>query len=276
MSEPASQLWNGVADRWAHHAESVDDQAAAATGLMLDAAAVGPGSAVLDLGCGPGGAGLAAARRTGASGRVVFADAAPAMLEVVSRRTAGLPGTSTMVADLQSVGAPDAAFDAVVCRYALMFADDPVAAVGEAVRVLRPGGRYAALTFGAREHNGGQAFVLDAVVDVLGVQVPPPGSPGPFSLADREVLADALRRGGLTDVHVREVTSSSSHPSLDDWWEEASALAGPIPLILAGLEPSVREAVRRRALAYAEPVVRPEGSGIRFDGLDLLGSGRRP
>src|SRR5918998_4073095 len=142
MSEAESQFWNGVADRWEHYADSVDRQAAAATEVLLDAAAVGRGSAVLDLGCGPGGAGLAAARRTGATGRVMFADVAPAMLDVVSRRCQGLPGTSTMTANLRTIAAPDGSFDAVVCRYALMFAEDPVAAIGEAVRVLRPGGRY--------------------------------------------------------------------------------------------------------------------------------------
>ena len=277
MAEAESQFWNGVADRWAHYADSVDRQAAAATEVLLDAAAVGPGSSVLDLGCGPGGAGLAAARRTRASGRVVFADVAPAMLDIVSSRCGGLPGTSVMTADLGAVAAPDGSFDAVVCRYALMFAEDPVVAVGEAVRVLRPSGRYAALTFAEPKRNRWQACVLDAVSDVLAVPVPPPPALGPFSLTDPAVLAAALRRGGLIDVHVEEVASPMIRRSLAAWWEESSQLAGPIPLILAGLDPAVRDAVRQRALEYAGKAASVDETGaVHFEGFDLLGWGRRP
>jgi ubiquinone/menaquinone biosynthesis C-methylase UbiE len=93
---------------------------------------------VLDLACGPGGAGMAAAALVGESGRVVLADIAPAMVEIAAKRTADLPQVSTAVFDLVSIDAPDASFDAVVCRHGLMFVENPIEGIREAARSCAP------------------------------------------------------------------------------------------------------------------------------------------
>src|SRR3954471_10198925 len=69
---------------------------AAMTGAWLDAAGVGPGMRVADLGCGPGDVTLAAARRVGPTGSVVGVDDADHPLELGRRRAqeAGLRNVS--------------------------------------------------------------------------------------------------------------------------------------------------------------------------------------
>jgi SAM-dependent methyltransferase len=91
----------------------------------------------------------------------------------------------------------DASFDAVICRHGLMFVEDPVTAVAEAARVLRPGGGYAAMTWDRRELNPWLGLVLDAVGDQFGVPFPPPDVRGPFSLDDVDELTSLLTAGGL-------------------------------------------------------------------------------
>jgi SAM-dependent methyltransferase len=268
-------MWNGVAANWEQEADFVDQHAAVATEAMLDAAGVGAGSEVLDLACGPGGAGLAAARRVGPSGQVVLADVAARMVEIAGKRSQGLPQIATLVCDQLSIDAPDDSFDAVICRHGLMFVDDPGAAVAEAARVLRSDGRYAALTWGARAANPWLGLLLDAVGAQFGTTFPPPGVAGPFSLDDPELLAAALRAGGLHDVRVEQISLPMSLPSLDAWWEQVQRLAGPLALLLAGVDPEVREAIRQRAMASAESVVSSTSEGVRFDGAALLASGRR-
>jgi len=76
-----SEMWNSVAGAWDQQADFVDAYLAAPTDALLGAAGIGPGSKVIELACGPGGAGIAAARWVGGAGRVVLADVAPGMVE---------------------------------------------------------------------------------------------------------------------------------------------------------------------------------------------------
>jgi SAM-dependent methyltransferase len=270
-----AEFWDGVAAAWERNADAVDEHTAAATQRLLDAAVVGEGAAVLDVAAGPGGAGLAAAERVGPGGRVVLADVAPAMVAVARRRSAGRGNVATTACDQTALDAPDASFDAVICRHGLMFAADPVAAVREAVRVLRPGGRYASMTWGPRDQNPWLGIIMDAVAEQLGAPIPPPGVPGPFSLADRDRLWEVLTEGGLRDVVVETVPAPLAVPSLEEWWRQVPELAGPLAVLLAGLEPEAREAIRARALAEAADVARPEGDGVAFSGLAMISAGQR-
>src|SRR5579859_2729366 len=86
-----SDMWDSVAPGWAANAGLVDGQLAAATERLLDAAQIGEGDQVLDLATGPGGSGLAAARRVGRTGRVVLSDASAEMVAVAASRADGEP-----------------------------------------------------------------------------------------------------------------------------------------------------------------------------------------
>src|ERR1700712_2760767 len=100
-------MWDGVAPGWEQQADFVDEHSAAATDVLLNALALRPGQEILELACGPGGAGIAAARRVGETGRVVLPAVPPAMVAIAARRSAGLPQISTMVCDQLKVDAPD-------------------------------------------------------------------------------------------------------------------------------------------------------------------------
>jgi SAM-dependent methyltransferase len=271
-----SEMWNSVATAWERNADSVDAHMAQATAMMLDAAQIGPGDAVLDLATGPGGAGIAAAARTGESGRVVLADVAPAMLEAAARRGAAIGQITTLLCDQLAIDVPDATLDAVICRHGLMFAPAPADAVREARRVLRPGGRYGAITWDARAANPWLGLILDAVGEQFGVPFPPPGIPGPFGLDRPELLTAALRDGGLEDVHVTAVATPMHMASLDEWWERVPELAGPLAAALAAMPDDVRDAIHQRALGSGEAAARAVDGGIELAGSVLVGSGRRP
>jgi SAM-dependent methyltransferase len=269
-------MWDSVAAAWERNADFVDEHMAGATEMLLDAAQVAEGDAVLDLATGPGGAGLAAADRVGPAGRVVLADDAPEMVAVAARRAKGRAGVSTAVFDQCAIAEPDATFDAAISRHGLMFVADPAAAIREAARTLRAGRRYAAMTWSRRESNPWLGLVLDAVGEQFGVPFPPPGIAGPFSLSDPDDLTAAFAHGGLEDIEVTSVATPMPAASLDAWWQRVPELAGPLATALAAMEDDVREEIRKRAMAAAGSVARPAGDGIVLDGSVLIASGSRP
>jgi ubiquinone/menaquinone biosynthesis C-methylase UbiE len=276
MLHVVSEMWDSVAANWEQNADFVDQHLRQATDHALGAIGVGPGDAVLDVACGPGGAGIAAAARVGDSGKVMLADVAPAMVAVASRRAAGLPQTSTAIFDQDSIDAADASFDAVVCRHGLMFSEEPIQAVSEAVRVLRPGGRYGAITWDSRQANPWLGLILDAVGEQFGVPFPPPGVPGPFSLDDPDRLRLLFADAGLEEIVIEALSTPMPASSLEAWWERVPQLAGPLAAALAGMEPEVREEIRARALARGAEASRAIEDGIELDGSVLIATGRRP
>lgn len=174
-------MWDSVAPGWEANAGFVDEQLALATEALLDAAQIGDGDRVLDLATGPGGAGLAAAQRVGSTGGVVLSEVAAAMVAVAANRSSADAQVSTAVFDQSAIDFGDASCDAVINRHGLMFAEDPVQSVAEAVRVLRNRGRCAVMTWDRREANPWLGLVLDAVSAQFGVPFPPPNVRGPLT-----------------------------------------------------------------------------------------------
>jgi SAM-dependent methyltransferase len=113
---------------------------------LLDAARVGPGDHVLDVGTGTGVVAFPAAARVAPEGTVLGVDISEEMLATARAKAAGMldPGNVTFRAlDAQALALPDASFDVVVSLFAVHHLPDPLAALREMNRVLRPGGRLA-------------------------------------------------------------------------------------------------------------------------------------
>jgi SAM-dependent methyltransferase len=269
------QLWAEVADGWGEHANHVDERSARLTEDMLDRARLVPGDRVLDLACGPGGAGLAAAQRIAPTGEVVLSDVAAEMTAIAAARaqTRGLTNVSTRVLDLEQIAEADASFDVVLCREGLMLVPDPARALRETRRVLRPGGRVALAVWGPRERNPWLSVMFDAVSAQLGCPVPPTGIPGPFSLQDRDKLAALLAEAGLSHVEVSEAQVPLRANSFEEWWTARCALAGPLTKILASVPDETAEAIRNRAREATRPY--DTADGLEFPGVALLATATR-
>lgn len=274
------QMWGSVAESWGEHADHVEQRAEVVTRLMIDAVAPAPGDEVLELACGAGGLGLTIADRVTPGGRVVLSDVAPEMVAIASTRAAcrdqaGGPATeiSAQVLDLEEIDLPDASFDIVVCREGLMFALDPVRAASEFARVLRPGGRVAIAVWGPRDRNPWLGVLADAVQQHTGAPVPPPGTPGPFSLGAEGALKATLTAAGLEQISVQQVDVPTHDASFDDYWQLRTDLAGPLKKRLAALSTQdlavIRETVHAGLSRYQTP------DGLRIPGIAYVGTARR-
>mgnify|MGYP002352752300 CR=1 FL=1 len=104
----------------------------AALGLLDETWVVG------DLGCGTG---AVSATLSGAVGRVIAVDASRAMLAAAKKRLAGQDNVELRAGELEALPVEDGELDAALMVLVLHHLPSPAAALAEAARALRPGGR---------------------------------------------------------------------------------------------------------------------------------------
>lgn len=121
----------------------------AETGRLLRRAGFSPGQTLLDAGCGPGFTTFDLAGIVGEKGRVIGIDSSPEMIAALKREIAsrGTANAGAMLADLESLEGIDEAADGVFARWALCFVGRPERAIRAAARVLKPGGKLAAMDY---------------------------------------------------------------------------------------------------------------------------------
>jgi arsenite methyltransferase len=179
------------------------------------------GEEVLDIGSGPGHLVGEIARRIGPRGAVHGVDPSPSMLAIAARRTVGEDAAPVSFGPGDAVGLPfpDGSFDAVTATQLYEYVADMPAALAEARRVLRPGGRL---------------LVLDTDWDSLVWHSSDPARMRRVLRAWDEHLADPHlpRRLGrlLTDAGFT-VTRRLVHPVLNAGYDASSFSAGIIGLI---------------------------------------------
>ena len=106
----------------------------------------------------------------------------------------------------------DGSFDVVTGFNSFQYAARPAAALAEAARVVRRGGRVLALVWGPADMCQGAAY-LAAIGSLM--PPPPPGAPGPFALSSEDALTDLLRGAGLADVTVADAPARWSYADQD-------------------------------------------------------------
>jgi SAM-dependent methyltransferase len=166
---------------------------------LLDAAQVGSGARVLDVASGPGYVAAAAAQR---GAKVTALDFSAAMVEMARSQN---PEIEFREGDAGALSFADGSFDAVVMNFGMLHLAQPERAVSEALRVLRPGGRYAFTVWAKPEEAVGFGIILDAVRKHGNPDVPLPPGPPFFRFSDASECDDVLKIAGFRNVDVRKV-----------------------------------------------------------------------
>lgn len=193
-------LWGAKPRDWA---EVQEGTVLALYEAVLSRTGVGPGTALLDVGCGAGMFCQTAARR---GARVSGLDATAPFIDIARTR---VPDGDFRVGEMEELPFADHQFDLVTGFNSFQYAASPVDALREARRVARTGGSVVVAVWGKPEDTQASAY-LAALGSCL--PPPPPGSPGPFALSRDGALEELVTEAGLTPTTVAGWTPCGPMP----------------------------------------------------------------
>ena len=249
-----------------------------ATEAILEGARLRPGMRVLDLASGVGDPALSIAEEVGPSGRVTATDLGPGMMSPAEElaRKKGLTNIEFREASAEALPFPNESYDALTCRFGIMFFPDLPKALRECFRVLKPGGRAAFVAWGKKEQP---FFTTTAGIVLKHVPVPPPppdpDGPSLFMFGERDRLRHALQAAGFSNVHEEDrIIAGRWSMSLEEYWEQFKEVAAPFRPLIEQLTPE------KMAQAKSEVFVALQkfwnGKDLNMPLEIVIGTGTRP
>jgi SAM-dependent methyltransferase len=273
-NEEQVRYWNeDGGPNWVANELRLDLMIAPFNAVLVEGADAQLGEHVLDVGSGFGTTSLELARAVGEQGRVMALDVSEAMMARLRSRAAAEAVSNIIphVGDAQTEVLPAEHFRLVVSRFGVMFFDDPTAAFANIHEALRPDGRLVFVCWQALAANEWAAAPLAAMAPVIGpIDPTPAGRPGPFGLADGEVVHEVLDGAGFEDVELTSIERPvvmGGDEGLDAAVDHCAG-TGPARRALAGLEPEQHDAALELLRQFlAERLV---GERVTFDGAAWL------
>lgn len=237
--------WQDAAQAWYNWSDTLNQWLGKATDRMLEMADVKKGDRILDLAAGAGEQSITAAKRVGETGYVLATDISENILEFAKELTerAGVKNVETKVMDGEDLKLDEGTFDAVISRVGLIYFPNQQTALREMLRVLKPGGRVAAIVYSTPENNKFFSVPVSIIRNRAKLPPPLPGQPGPFSLGAEGVIEKAFSDAGFTNVQSERIPSPLMLPSAKECVRFEKESFGALHQMMSSLSPSEKESV---------------------------------
>lgn len=255
------EQWQAAAPAWYRWTPLLHQWLGKATDTMLEMAGIAAGNRVLDVAAGAGEQSVTAAKIVGPDGYVLATDISPNILSYVQQlaKDAGLHNIETAVMDGEHLTLPDASFDAVISRVGLIYFPDQQKALQEMRRVLKPGGKVAAIVYSTPEKNKFFSLPVSIIRQRAALPAPLPGQPGPFSLGIQGIIEKAFGDAGFKKVSSVLAPSPVLLPSAKDCVQFERESFGALHQMMGTLKEETRQQVWQEIEEALRQFETPEG-----------------
>jgi ubiquinone/menaquinone biosynthesis C-methylase UbiE len=239
------QMWNNAAAGWQDWWETIERGAQKVSDKIVQLAEIKPGDKVLDIATGIGEPAITAAKRVKPNGKVVATDISPKMLAIAKIRAKSF-GLDSIIefreSDGEKLDFPDqtAKSDAVLSRWGLMFFPNLSEALVKIREILVTNGRLSAAVWSTPSKVPWLDLAFASVRKQINAPAPPPGTPGPFALADIEALKQSFSQAGFKDIKIDTIQITFEFDSPESYTKLHQQTATRIHAMLANQTEEVK------------------------------------
>jgi ubiquinone/menaquinone biosynthesis C-methylase UbiE len=255
-------IWNRLADAWDRNRDLIWSFTRPISEHLVERLDPKPGETILEVGCGTGQTGFLVAELLGPDGRLIATDFSTEMIDRASgaAKRLGITNIEFATMDVAALELPAGSVDGVVGRLVYHLVPDPTAALAEARRVLRPGGRLCYTVFGPAEEVPFD-LAVGSTISELGLSMPP-GITIDIALDNVGVIGEVTARAGFGSVDVEEVRFTIRFPDGGEAWRYLTELYGRAADLIVGLSEDQRAAFRETFLDKLAPYAIGDGYTI--------------
>lgn len=269
--------WETSSQYWSKHQSMIELMYAPLSKALIEAANIGAGQAVLDVGGGSGQPSLTIAPIVGESGSVTYTDPAAGMASAARSEAErrGLSNIEFHQCPAEQLPFADNSFDVAVGRMSAMFFPDVVAGLRETLRVVKPGGSISFLVWADKNLNPFFNAVTEILDRFVQADTEEPDAPTAFRFAEPGKLAKLMKEAGATEVAEQTLKFMIEAPiNVDQFWELRTEMSDTFRKKLARLVPDQVAAIKYTVQKKVSPYFK--SGSMSIPGAVLIVTGKKP
>ena len=234
---------------------------------LLQLANIKSGEKIIDIACGTGLVSLPAAELAGEKGFVLANDISDKMVETAAAiaKERNLFNISFQRMDAEDLDVEDGSYNIALCALGLMYFPDPLKAIKEMYRSLKPGGHAVVAVWGQRK-NCGWAEVFEIVDKRVASEV----CPMFFNLGNEGTLQQYMSAGGFKNISTERLNTVLNYNSGE---EACSAvfLGGPVALAYSKFSDNVKREAQTEYIESIKPFKETDGYHVPGEFVVAIG-----